>query len=1316
MAITAQNMQETSLLLRNLSEPTGHFGALVELSKIALDRGDIEEALRLSDRAVRLSENNYLVRILRGTILLKAGRPEQSIEHFTKSIALGGSPEGEIGLAHAYLEMGEFQSANIQAGLLANRFAGGDLSMITPLLRRVCNALGEQGVGWVSITADGYLVGAIAKTRSADRGILVAVTMPDGKILVEEKAKSITACTEPEAIADGFVTFAFPLEAVDCANAVQVRLDGIDLIGSPARAPSASQIEGFVDRSGDRIMGWVTLAGHPKASLGVRLIDQAGKIREFLADSGSIAEAAADGGTHAAVRQHFEIDLAQIGLESSRVEIWGWIPALDLGSQLAGSPLGGQASRPSAKSPVLSVDSERGRVNPAKLPVDVIVPVYGGAIETSACLESILATADNSDGASPRFELVVVDDGNPDGELRRMLDGFAADGKITLLRNQRNIGFPASVNLGFDLHSDRDVVVLNSDTVIFPGWLARLREAAYSSPDIGTVTPFSNEASILSYPKSLGDNDEPTSDEGRALDRLAGDVNAGLVIDIPTAVGFCMYVRRGCLDDVGVFDIISFGRGYGEENDFCMRASEAGWRNIAAPNIFVKHVGGRSFGASKRALVVRNTRILNGLHPGYDRLVREFIEADPLAEARRNIDAARLRRVAGRPVILLITLGLGGGVARNVREAAERYKARGLKALILRPRKEEGDLTGRTVLSDPFDETLCNLVFDLPTEMHGLLSLLADCNVGKVEIHHFLGQDPSVFEIAGHLRVPYEVVLHDYSWLCPRSNLVDARGRFCGLPQDAQICERCVAIDGASLLEIMPVADLRRRSAKVLSDARRVIAGCNDVVSRFRPFAPSAAYEVQPWEEQAPFASKAPRMSGGRLRVAVIGGIGEQKGYDILLACARDAALRDLPIEFVVVGFTSDDFDLFKTGRVFVTGKYKDEESVKLVQEQNCDLAFLPSISPETWSYTLSLAWKAGLEVLAFDFGAIAERIRASGYGRVIPISSDETAVNAAILKYGMLLTADSADDVERAVLDVVSRDNDDSTLVKLILLAEDDERLVVENAVPLEPGLYAFSLKTSGEGEVPLVQISTTASAAAGGKVDFLGTHDPVETWLTRDGDVVAVRVSRAPSSLSIKSLRRPGKLAAAISVECRRLDRGTEIDDPTAAPNETGSLRVQITAHIQNKGDVPFFEAGWVGCIDEHLWIEAFTINPLKGLLPEEIEYKALTATGFETPWLPGGVICGTRGTSNPLIAFAIRLRGAAADRYECRYRGSFRGAGVAGPARDGGACKSVYGRDPLEGIELEIVERTVAAVSEDQETVEDFVPEYEIVYGSN
>ena len=135
-------------------------------------------------------------------------------------------------------------------------------------------------------------------------------------------------------------------------------------------------------------------------------------------------------------------------------------------------------------------------------------------------------------------------------------------------------------------------MLLNSDTLVAPGWLERLRQAAYAAPDIGTATPLSNSASILSYPGPAEAN--PMSDiaDTARLTMLAHKANAGSVVDIPVAVGFCMYIRRDCLDSVGLFRTDLFAQGYGEENDFCLRARHLGWRHVAAPGVFVAHAGG----------------------------------------------------------------------------------------------------------------------------------------------------------------------------------------------------------------------------------------------------------------------------------------------------------------------------------------------------------------------------------------------------------------------------------------------------------------------------------------------------------------------------------------------------------------------------------------------------------------------------------------------------------------------------------------------------------------------------------------------------
>jgi GT2 family glycosyltransferase len=268
---------------------------------------------------------------------------------------------------------------------------------------------------------------------------------------------------------------------------------------------------------------------------------------------------------------------------------------------------------------------------------DVIVPVHGNLHAVRRCLESVVTTRGTALG-----RLLVVDDASPDIETRGYLDALAAQGEIELIRHAGNRGFVVSVNAGMAA-TDGDVVLLNSDTEVHGDWLERMLRCAYADERIGTVTPFSNNATICSYPWQGWGGELPGGVTLAQLDAMFARENAGAHAELPTGVGFCLLLRRACLDDIGFFDSEAFGRGYGEENDFCQRAILAGWKNMLCADTFVYHAGGASFGAEGESRSAAAERLLAMRYPDYPNRVRNFILADSLRPLRERVDLARAR-------------------------------------------------------------------------------------------------------------------------------------------------------------------------------------------------------------------------------------------------------------------------------------------------------------------------------------------------------------------------------------------------------------------------------------------------------------------------------------------------------------------------------------------------------------------------------------------------------------------------------------------------------------------------------------------------
>lgn len=263
----------------------------------------------------------------------------------------------------------------------------------------------------------------------------------------------------------------------------------------------------------------------------------------------------------------------------------------------------------------------------------IIIPVYNAAEEVRNCLDSVLAH-------TPRdVEIIVINDGSTDLSISGLLAEYDGKGSIRVLHNDGNKGYTQTVNRGISETGSNDVILLNSDTVVTPYWLQAMRASAYAEPRIGTVTAMSDNAGAFSFPQQGVANPKPEYLTHEEYATYVVDNTFGCeFVDVPTGSGFCFYIRRVLINEIGSFDKELFPRGYGEENDFCMRANVGGWKNVITPWAFVYHVRTASFKGEKDKLVKSGVDVVTRKYPDYSEKVRTAFSSQQMKQLRKLSD------------------------------------------------------------------------------------------------------------------------------------------------------------------------------------------------------------------------------------------------------------------------------------------------------------------------------------------------------------------------------------------------------------------------------------------------------------------------------------------------------------------------------------------------------------------------------------------------------------------------------------------------------------------------------------------------------
>jgi len=550
------------------------------------------------------------------------------------------------------------------------------------------------------------------------------------------------------------------------------------------------------------------------------------------------------------------------------------------------------------------------------------------------------------------------------------------------------------------------VIVLSSETIVTAGWLDAIMRCAATDARTGTITPFSNNAGICSFPEFCRSNLVPEDPEliNRAMKLAAVPVYP----ELPTAAGFCMFIGRRLIRKIGVFDP-ELCEAHREANDFSMRARNAGYRNVLCDDAYVVHVGSRSgpaAGDDNPAQVLAN-------HPDDVHLVREFIAKDPIRPIRAMVHS-QLALLANerKPGVLHVVHPRGGGTEKYIQELIS--VSHDYRHYFLRIHPD------RWLVTDAGDADSANYAWS----RHGddpdrawLRSICAWLRIGVVHVHSLVGSGDDFLQVLEEASVPYCYSVHDMYLPCPTVYLINSEGKYCDATTDHALCRQCLS--KFSGLKDTDVSRWRARYRGFLDNASKVYAPskwAGDTLARYYP-----GIEVTlapPWTEPArnePVGevSNAFDLPNDACRhIGVLGAIGPEKGARHLEALVARIRERRLPLRIVVIGYTDRDSRHQSSDQVLtIHGPYRREEVEALFDWYRIALVAFPTVWPETFSYTLSEGWMAGRPALVPPRGALQERILATGAGWLMEGWPDADA----ILDQLMALTApENAPELER--------------------------------------------------------------------------------------------------------------------------------------------------------------------------------------------------------------------------------------------------------------------------------------------------------------
>lgn len=475
--------------------------------------------------------------------------------------------------------------------------------------------------------------------------------------------------------------------------------------------------------------------------------------------------------------------------------------------------------------------------------LDIIIPVYNAYDDLKKCLDSVYKYTDLQSN-----RLILINDNSSDNRIKPYLDSQTKE-NVFVIHNDINKGFSNNINKGMEQSEERDVILLNSDTVVTKNWVEKIVKCAYSDSSIGTVTPLSNNATLCSVPNFCEENTLP---EGMTIEQAAAIVEECSLKKYPritVANGFCMFVKREVINIIGNFDAETFGRGYGEENDFCNRAEQMGYIHVMCDDTYIYHSGTKSFVSKEKETYIReHEKILYQRYPLQMQRNAEYCRDNPNGWVGQNVGMHFDLWNGKKNILYLLQSDFKEGADDNVggTQLHVKHMTMGFrKDMNVFVAARDNDYLQVTAYTNDKEHVFRFYIGEKELfpkirdrKMAQIFrAILLGFKIDLVHIHHTATISLDIYYEADRFGIPIVFTAHDFYYVCPNEKLLDHNGRLC-TEKENKDCEKCLR-DKKGIYEKNNYLNMWRRiHGEVLGMCRHIFApskSAKEILVRYYP-------------------------------------------------------------------------------------------------------------------------------------------------------------------------------------------------------------------------------------------------------------------------------------------------------------------------------------------------------------------------------------------------------------------------------------------------------------------------------------------------